>query len=242
MIKLKDILLFPYRWLYFYPILILDTAILATIAVVVAVFVSPKASSRWLGFIWARLNSMLTPMLVKVSGRENIKKGKSYVVIANHQSHYDIWLIYGWLGLDIKWVMKKELRKVPGLGIAAEKMGHIYLDRSDTHKAIESLKIAKERIKDGSSIVIFPEGTRSVTAEMLPFKRGAFKMALEMNLPILPVSIIGTREILPAQSLKLLPGKAQLIIHPEVDTTKYSNVTIEQLINDVRTAIEKPLV
>ncbi len=74
-------------------------------------------------------------MLVKVHGRENINPQQSYVIVSNHQSHYDVFVLYGWLGIDFKWVMKQELRKVPGLGIGCEKVGHIFIDRSNTERA-----------------------------------------------------------------------------------------------------------
>jgi 1-acyl-sn-glycerol-3-phosphate acyltransferase len=173
---------------------------------------------------------MLTPVFVKVSGRKNIRKGASYVVISNHQSIYDIFLIYGWLGIDIKWIMKKELAKIPGVGFGSKKVGHIFLDRSNSRVALESLNEAKKKLVNGISVVIFPEGTRSKTGQMSPFKKGAFKLALDLGLPLLPVSISGTKDILPTGSLNILPGKVRMKIHEPIDITNYSEETLRDLI------------
>ena len=239
--KIIYILYQPYKWLFFFPFIILNTLFFGLIGVIIASFISQKAGGKWAGAIWARTNAFFTPMFVGVSGKENIQKNTSYIIIPNHQSYYDIFLIYGWLGIDIKWVMKKELRKIPGLGIASEKIGHIFLDRSNNKEALESLNKAKQKLVNGSSIVIFPEGTRSATGQLNQFKRGAFKLAFDLNLPILPVTLIGTKDILPTDSLNLLPGKVQMIIHEPIDIKKYSEDEVRTLMNDVRNIISKPM-
>jgi 1-acyl-sn-glycerol-3-phosphate acyltransferase len=239
--KVKHILYQPYKWLIFFPFIILNTLFFATIAILIASFISQKAGSQIAAVAWARVNSFFTPMFVKVSGYQNIQKNTSYIVVSNHQSHYDIFVIYGWLGIDIKWVMKMELRKVPALGIACEKLGHIFLDRSNSKEAIESLNKAKDKLINGTSIVIFPEGTRSEDGRMNPFKRGAFKLALDLNLPILPVTIMGTKDILPTNTLNIMPGNARMIIHQPIDIYNYSENEIEKLMDDVKVVVEGPL-
>ena len=134
--------------------------------------------------------------------------------------------------------MKKELRKIPGLGYASATVGHIFIDRSNTRKAMESLNEARKRLTNGTSVVIFPEGTRSKSGRMLPFKRGAFKMAIDLNLPILPVTIIGTNDILPAKSLNLMPGKVKMIVHQPININNYDNNNIRERMEHVREVIE----
>ena len=189
-----------YKWLFLAPFIAVTTIVLGTSAYLIALLVDPKLASRLPAVLWAKLNAWATPMFAEVIGRENIDEKQSYVIVCNHQSLYDIFLLYGWLGIDFKWVMKKELRKVPFLGAACEAIGHIYIDRSDPATAIEAINRAKEKIVNGTSVLFFPEGTRSKTGEMGPFKKGAFKMALDLGLPILPVTIKGTRAILPTKS------------------------------------------
>ena len=241
MTKLKYILYQPYKWIFFIPFLIINTLVFGTIGTLIAIFISQKAGSQYAGAVWARVNSYFTPMFVKVSGYENIQKNTSYVVVPNHQSHYDIFVIYGWLGIDIKWVMKKELRKIPALGIACEKIGHVFLDRSNAKKALESLNQAKKKLVNGTSVVMFPEGTRSLNGQINPFKRGAFKLAYDLNLPVLPITIIGTKDILPTNTINILPGKVQMIIHKPIDISTYSEKDLNVLMNDVRNIIETPL-
>lgn len=239
--KIIFILYQPYKWLFFIPFFFLNILFFGIIGAIIATLVSPKAGGKFAGAIWARTNALFTPMFVSVSGKENIEKNTSYIVIPNHQSYYDIFVIYGWLGLDIKWVMKKELRKIPGLGIASEKIGHIFLDRSNNKQALESLNKAKQKLVNGTSVVMFPEGTRSSTGQLNPFKRGAFKLAFDLGLPILPVTLIGTKDILPADSFNILPGKVQMVIHKPIDITKYSEADVRKLMDEVSEIISKPL-
>lgn len=229
----------PYKWIFFL-FLVLNTLFFSIVAILLSVIVNQRVGG-YCGPAWAWLNSFFTPMLVSISGKENIKKNTSYIVVPNHQSYYDIFLIYGWLGMYIRWVMKKELRKVPLFGICCEKMGHIYIDRSSTQSAIESLNNAKKTLTDGSSVIMFPEGTRTATGELGPFKKGAFRMAFDLGLPLLPVTIMGTQDILPTKTLSLFPGKAKMIVHDPIDINKYTMDDIELLMSDVKAIIEAPL-
>ncbi len=238
--RMLRILYQPYKFLIVAPVVILSTIIVATITIVLAVVVGPKTASK-MGIVWSRINAWVTPMLVTVQGRENINKDISCVVVSNHQSQYDIFVLYGWLGIDFKWVMKQELRSMPGLGMACEKIGHIFIDRSNTRAALNSINAAREKIINGTSVLFFPEGTRSSSARMRPFKKGAFKFALDLGLPILPVTIKGTRHILPTHSLDLFPGRANMIIHPLVDTSIYSDETLLDLMDKVRDIIASDL-
>ena len=239
--KLLHLLYQPYKWLVVIPVFWISTPFFGLLGAVLATLVSPSFGSLVSGLGWSRLNAFLTPMWVSVDGRDRIAEGQSYVIVANHQSSYDIYVLYGWLGMDFKWVLKQELRKVPGLGIGCEKLGHIYVDRSNAEAAIRSLNAAKERITGGTSVAFFAEGTHSKDGKLLPFKKGAFKMALDLGLPILPVTITGTREILPSGSWDVFPGRARLSIHQPVDVTPYSRENVRDLIQHVRTVIESGL-
>ena len=156
---------------------------------VLSAWFSPKLGNMIGGITWARVCSFFAPMWVDVKGLENIDRNRSYVVVANHQSHFDVFVLYGWAWMDMKWVMKKELRKTPFIGFASHMVGHIVVDRSDSQAAIDSLNDAKKKIINGTSVMFFPEGTRSKTVEIGRFKKGAFVMALDLDLPILPMTI-----------------------------------------------------
>ncbi len=231
----------PYKWLVCIPFLIGSTFILGTAAIVIATTISPKLASATCGVWWSRLNSFMTPMLVSVRGRHHIDKKQSYVIISNHLSHYDIFVLYGWLGIDFKWVMKKELRNLPALGAACEKIGHIYIDRSNRETAIASLEEAKKRIVNGTSILFFPEGTRSASGGMRQFKKGAFVMALDLGIPILPVTVLHTDKILPSRTMDLFPGRASMVVHEPIDVAGYGTERLGELMTAVREVIQAGL-
>lgn len=209
----------PYKFLIFIPLFTVFSLIFSFLAASFSILVNPRVGSFW-GATWARLTGYITPMLVTVKGRENIDKKQSYVIVANHQSGYDIFLLYGWIGIDFKWMMKKELRKAPGIGYASHKVGHIFIDRSSPRAALESINEAKRKLVDGTSVVIFPEGTRSASNDMKSFKKGAFKIAFELELPILPVTLVDTHKIY-NKGLRLLPGRVEMHIHKPLQTKDY---------------------
>ena len=230
----------PYKWLVVAPVLILTTLICGILAIVASLLFTPRAGKIFAIF-WARTNSFFTPMNVNVVGAENIEPGTSYVITSNHQSHYDIYVLYGWLGIDFKWVMKKELEKVPVLGFACKVLGHIYIDRADTKSAVETINAAKTKIVDGTSVLFFPEGTRSSDGKIQSFKKGAFKFALDLGIPILPITINGTRKVLPKGSLDLMPGGATMIIHEPISVKDYHEENMNELMDRTRMIINTSL-
>ncbi len=231
-----------YQYLVILPIAVLATAFFATLAFTLATFSSPKLASAWGGRLWARFIVALTFARIRVHGRDRVNAGSSYVIVANHLSLFDIFVLYGWLDLDFRWVMKSEVRQIPGVGIACERIGHIFIDRSDPRAAIASLEVAKGRIGPGTSVVFFPEGTRGPGSRLLPFKKGAFRLAANLGLPILPVSIVGTDKILPARSLRLWPGTATLIFHPPVAPPRPDGEDLEAVMSSVRDTVAAPVV
>jgi len=231
----------PYKYLVYGPIVVVSTLVSGCIAVLLTLIMDQRRASLIVGVTWARINAFFIPMRVKVSGRDNVDPQQSYVVVSNHQSHVDVLVLYGWLGVDFKWVMKQELRKVPGLGIACAVLGHIYIDRSNRQAAIASLEAARERITGGTSVLFFPEGTRSLSGGLGRFKKGAFRMAVDLGLPILPVTIVGSRAILPAKTKRLFPGRASMVIHPPVAVDGYGTENLSELMERVREVVGGPL-
>ncbi len=241
---MKKILFWPYQlyvWLIFLPLVVLLTLIFSTLTIIFAALVNPHFASRVFAANWAKLCASLTPIRVTVEGGENAVRERSYVVASNHQSQFDILVIYGWLELDLKWVMKKELRKIPGIGMGCEKAGHIFVDRRVPKQAAKAITEALARLGDGIGILFFPEGTRSLDGHLLPFKKGAFRTAIDQQLPLLPVTVVGTRNILPAKSLRLYPGRARMIIHPPIETTGMTVAQVDELMSETRRVIESAL-
>jgi 1-acyl-sn-glycerol-3-phosphate acyltransferase len=231
-----------YALLIFYPLGLLITFITGWLTVLAATIWSPRVASRYVAASWGRLLCWMTPVWVTVEGSENADPLKTYVVVANHQSQYDIFLVYGWLKLDLKWVLKEELRKAPGVGIGCEKAGHIFVDRSNPELARKSVSDALAGVGDGVGVLFFAEGTRSPDGKLRPFKKGAFRVAVSQQLPILPITIIGTRDVQKPKSLFIFPGKIRMVIHPAIEMKGNAEASdILDLMTRTRTAIASAL-
>ena len=229
-----------YKYLIVLPLFGLSTVVFVTLGLIVLIISNDKIASK-MGVAWARFNSIITPLFVQVIGRDNIDRQQSYVIVANHQSLYDIFVLYGWIPVDFKWVMKAELRNYPFIGYFCDKIGHVFIDRSNSEAASASINSVKNKITNGTSVMFFPEGTWSKNGRLLYFKMGAFKLAVELRLPVLPVTIINTNNILPGDSLGLFPGCAKLVIHHPIRIDEYNNSNIPELVFRAKDAIQKGL-
>jgi len=231
---------------FYRPVLIfivgVDTTILGSLVILLSFIDRHGNIVHHIGKFWSHVNLFLAGVSVETTGRENIRKGQPYILMSNHQSSLDIWTLIGYIPLQLRWVMKIELRKVPVFGLGCERMGHIYIDRGHSEKAHENLKAVGKKIREGASVIFFPEGTRSTTGKLLPFKKGGFVVALEAGVPILPVTITGSFKLLPKKSLRVIPGKIRLIIHEPIPVDGYTYESKELLMDRVRKVIEKDLV
>jgi 1-acyl-sn-glycerol-3-phosphate acyltransferase len=230
-----------WKYLVFFPVATTTTLLGSAIVFVLIPFVDASTLSRAIAVRWARFCAWIVPMPVTVTGRDHVDPHQSYVVAANHQSLFDILVLYGWLGIDFRWVMKHELRSVPGLGIACDKLGHIYIDRSDHEAAVASINAARKRISGGTSVLFFPEGTRSDDGRLRRFKKGAFRFAIDTHLPVLPVTVVGTSSVLPARRYDLRPGKASMVIHEPIRTAGLTSADLPDLSNRAREVIVSAL-
>ncbi|WP_169928233.1 lysophospholipid acyltransferase family protein [Labilithrix luteola] len=190
-----------------------------------------------------------TRIEVRVHGRENVPKdsSRSYLVMSNHVSHYDIPVLYYVLGGRMRMVAKKELFHLPIFGRAIRDAGMIEVDRGNRMRAIASLDQAKAQLASGMPIWIAPEGTRSPSGELLPFKKGGFVLAFEMGVPILPVTIVGTRNVLPAKGLLSTAGATvDVTIHPLIESSTHAKLerkaARDALMREVRNAITSAFV
>jgi 1-acyl-sn-glycerol-3-phosphate acyltransferase len=222
------------------PLFGLSTVVLVTIGLILLIISNAKIAST-VGVTWARFNSSITPMFVRVVGKDKINRLLSYVIVANHQSLYDIFVIYGWMPVDFKWVMKAELRNSPLIGYFCNKIGHVFVDRSNSKAALSSINSVKNKITNGTSIMFFPEGTWSTNGKLLNFKKGAFRLALDLRLPVLPVTIINTRNILPGDSFGLFPGFVKLVIHDPIRIDDYNESNLHELAIRAKDTVQKGL-
>ena len=239
---MSRLLFILYSWLIFVPLMAATTLILGLVCLVLVPFLPADRVARYTAVPWAKLCLLYSGVRVDIYGRHHLQPGQSYVIVANHLSQFDIFVLYGYLGMDFRWVMKHELRKLPIIGICCEKLGHIFINRSDNQAAIASLKAARARLSNGASVVFFPEGTRSRNGQLKPFKKGAFKMAQELQLPVLPVTITGTYEILPPGTLRLQPGhQATLTLHAPLPVNGHDEAELQRLMALSHDAIAVPL-
>lgn len=229
-----------YKWLFVIPFFVVLTIIFGSLAIILS-FIIPPRLATYCGVAWAKLTAYASFMSVAVSGREHVDAEQSYVIVANHQSAYDIITIYGWLGIDFRWVMKQEMRMIPFLGFACHRIGHVFINRKNHQSAIDSLEKAKQRIHSGISVLFFPEGTRTQSSALSPFKKGAFKMALDLGLPVLPVTLNGADKVMPTKTVDLMPGHVDMLIHPSIATAGMTEADIETLMQQSFEAIDSAL-
>lgn len=239
---LLQILTIIYHIIIFLPLGIIVTIVCCGLTVIILPFFGNTHWSNIPAIIWARALCTLSLIRVKVQGEENIDPKTSYIFVANHQSLYDMPLAYGWLKNNFKWIIKKEFRKMPIMGKTCELMGHIFIDRSNPMRAKHSLDIAKQNLKQGnSSIFLFPEGTRTRNGQIGKFKRGAFTIARDLHLPIVPITINGAFNALPKGLNYITPGTIEMIIHSPIYTTNLNDENLNELINQVKTIIQTDL-
>lgn len=173
---------------------------------------------RRLEAFWCRMMLGLSGIKLDVKGVENIPGKGPVVFLSNHQGAFDIPVLGGVIPLNFRWIAKKSLFSVPLIGWAMRMAGHIPIDRENPADAYKSMEDALERIKTGKSVVIFPEGTRGSSDALLPFKRGAFLLAAKSGVPVVPVAIKGTREILEKGSWKINPSSVHVSFGPPINT------------------------
>lgn len=205
-----------YQWLVVGPIFIVITFITALVTIVGCAIGNGNFWGYYPPKMWARTVCALLFVRVKVVGRDLIDPKQSYVFVANHQGAFDIWSVYGFLNHNFKWMMKKSLENIFMVGYACKKAGHIFVDDSSIHSIKTTISEAEDTLKDGMSLVIFPEGSRSWNGEMIPFKRGAFMLASEFNLPVVPLTIDGSFKAMPRTTYNVTPTKIIITIHKPI--------------------------
>ncbi|MBR3283952.1 MAG: 1-acyl-sn-glycerol-3-phosphate acyltransferase [Alloprevotella sp.] len=199
------------------PLGILITMFTSVVVIVGSIF-NAHFWGYWPAHIWSRCICRLLLLPVSVKGRENLQKHQSYVFVANHQGPMDIFLIYGYLNRNFKWMMKKSLRRLPLVGYACNKARHIFVDKSGPKAISRTYQTARDTLQGGTSLVVFPEGARTFTGHMGLFRKGAFQLADEIGLPIVPITINGSFDVLRRQDgfNFVKRHKLELIIHEPI--------------------------
>lgn len=232
-----------YQYLIAFPLIIVVTLFTAIFTILCFPWKNGKAP-RAVQVFWSRSVLWFLLIPIKVTGQENVDPKQSYVFVANHQSFLDVFAVYGWLPNNFKWLMKKEIRKVPFVGTACAVAGHIFVDRSNPRAALQSMDHIKKELVDGISTVIFPEGTRTKTGEMGRFKQGAFKIAMDMGLPVVPLSLGGFFKAMPSGQAFANPrSRVSLHIGKPIDISQFNDINeaMAAVREKVAEGLSKPL-
>jgi len=194
--------------------------------------------ATWGARTWLRL----TGVKVNVKGREHLDPNQTYVFVANHQSYLDAAPLFAFTGRRVGAVAKKELLKAPILGYGMGFVNVIAIDRSNRERAVETLKIATDRLRSGVSFVVCPEGTRSRPGEMLPFKKGAFHIAVEAGVPIAPIALKNSDGLMGKGMGEAWPGTIEMVLLPPVDTSNVkTDEDLDRLVDQVQQMIMKEI-
>lgn len=211
-----NILYILYEYCIALPIMLVLTIVTALIAIIFASLFGDEFWGWWPARIWGWLFCRVFLIPVHVEGNEYLDPKQAYIFVPNHQSMFDIFLLLGFLGHKFKWVMKKELAKVPLVGFACKCCGFIYINRTGKSSIAESMNKADDTLRQHKSLAIFAEGTRTRTGRLGTFKRGAFKLAVEQNLPIVPISLNGCYEAMPKGRYLVKRHPLKLIVHQPI--------------------------
>jgi len=179
--------------------------------------------------LWGKVITAASGVKVRVEGLERLDHGKPYIFVANHQSQFDIFVLDGYFDMDFRWLAKKELFRIPFFGWAMLLAGSIPVDRSHGRQALKSLDQAAKRIAAGASVIIFPEGTRSPDGKLQPFKAGGMQLAIRSGVELVPVAIMGTREILPKGKLLSRPGRVLIRVGEPVASRDFTSKQKQEL-------------
>lgn len=210
------------------------------LCIIVAIFISLFSTAdrvHTVASLWGRVGLKLAGARIETEGAEHILRDRPAIYMANHQSNFDIQTFYASLPIQFRWLAKKELFEVPFFGLAMKRSGYIPVDRADRRKAVASMDDAADKIRQGASVIVFPEGTRSPDGNLLPFKKGGFMLALKSEAPIIPVAISGSRNLMPKHSLRICGCTVKVRFFPPIETSTLSTADRDQLIDTVFTSI-----
>lgn len=221
---MKERLFFLYQWFVAAPLLLIISIVIFSAIIVGGLF-----NSNWWGYypprIWAKLFCILLFIKVQVRNANLLQRKQAYVFVANHQGAYDIFSIFGYVNHPFRWMMRKGLRNFPLIGQASHITGQVMVDTSNARGIIKTFEDAQKQLKRGSSLVIFPEGRRSDDGNIQPFKHGAFKLATKFKLPIVPLTIDGSYDVMPRSTFNITPGKIIITIHQPILPEQFGSTT-----------------
>ncbi len=220
---------------FFYCLIFFPWTIFSAVVALLISLVSKQSAHSYIRF-WGKGCNWAGGLKITVKGRENIPANTPAIYVSNHQSNFDIPIIYSSLPIQFSWLAKQELFKVPLFGAAMKAVGCIPIDRSNRREMMKSINAASRQIKDGTSVIIFPEGTRSPDGKLQEFKKGALLIAVKAKVPVIPIAIQGSYERLPKDQFKVSSGSVSIEFLPPIDTEN-SNSNLDELTDNAHKQI-----
>lgn len=218
------------------PIISVYTAVLGTLSIIASLFERRGYFAHWCARTWSRLILVTTGVVVEVSGLERLEPGRTYVFVSNHQSIYDIPIVFWTLPFQLRILAKQSLGQIPFLGWHLRRTGHMLIDRRRFDR-VRIFDWASRLKSQGLSLIVFPEGTRSLDGRVVRFKGGSFYLALEAGLPVVPISIVGSRHVMQKGLLATYPGRVKLVVHEPIDTIGLAGSNAKVFAELVRTVV-----
>jgi 1-acyl-sn-glycerol-3-phosphate acyltransferase len=213
----------PFHWwrtvFFLIPAISIYTIVLGTLSLGSSLFERSGRFAHWCARTWSRLILVTTGVEVELSGLDRLDRDRAYVFVANHQSIYDIPIIFWSLPYQIRIIAKASLGAFPFIGWHLRHTGHMLVDRKQPARALHVFARASKLMKEGLCLIVFPEGTRSRDGRVAPFKGGSFLLALRTGLPVVPLSVVGSRHVMLKGRLATYPGHVKLIVHEPIDTS-----------------------
>jgi 1-acyl-sn-glycerol-3-phosphate acyltransferase len=215
------------------PLIYLYTIVMGSISLLLSLYDPEGKRQHWCARIWCRMIARTAGVRVRVHGAEHIQPCTSYVFLSTHQSYMDIPAMLGYLPAQLRIAAKKVLFRIPFMGWHLTRAGHIPIDRSSTQNAVTSMQRAASYLKKGICAFVFPEGTRSRDGYLHKFKKGGFKLAMQAGVPIIPITIIGSRQALPPDEIIFRPGVIDMYVDAPIPTTALTDADLEPLMDAV---------
>ena len=220
------------------PLIYLYTVVMGSLSLLVSFFDPEGRRQHWCASTWSRMIARTAGARVRVYGTEHLRAGASYVFLSTHQSYMDIPVMLGYLPAQLRIAAKREVFMIPFLGWHMTRAGHISINRAASAEAVASLRKAAGEVREGVSVFLYPEGTRSRDGALQPFKKGGFKFAMQTGLPVVPVTIKGSRQVLPRDSIIFRPGDIEMHLDEPIPTLGLADADLPALMEKVRAAME----
>ena len=227
--------------LLFYSGAVILTIIMSIAAIVAALITRGSEMPQKIAKLWARMLLFIGGVRLKVEGLEHLDPHQTYIFAANHQSQFDIFALHAAVPVCFSWLAKEELFRLPLLGAAMTGAGYIPINRTDRRAAFASIDKAAAKVREGTSIVIFPEGTRSLDGKVKAFKKGGFFLAIKSRQPVVPVSISGSFRVLAKGTFRVHRGNIRVHFSPPIPTDTLSSADKDRLISEVRRVMKEHL-